>query len=387
VGSILDGFEIVKDINEIQNVANEVYKDKNIVLGSYDDINIDNENYFNIDTEFDFNAILLYYSVYDQDDRVKTAYATNLFGIIFMDGCQPTGEYADTFYIPTLKKRKSSVNQFGNSFSFRVNLKTMSVYDNTDAIIQDNTTTGGVNATEFSDAISNMNRAIDIMNTNMHTILTIQDQYASIITQYDNFRQDIEDLSTCLNAYLKGTRSSYIDTSVLYTNIIMPSEKSSTNMIDILSRTGSQDVNGNYTYQEVMKIQDNSIYATNMLVNTMHADKSYVNINDISTCDKCIFVDPTSKGDDWTVRANATKDAMFDSSTKMVIKVREQSQDIYNSLYIDPASPIFNDTSVGIQAGKCLKYLLDSSNNINYLELIPYIIAQLQELTDKVRYL
>jgi len=156
---------------------------------------------------------------------VKTPYATNLFGVIFLDGAKFTeGTSNSKFEIPSITKRKSTTKQFGNSYSFRVNLKTMSVYDNTDAIIQDNTTISGVNAVEFSDAISNINRAIDIMNSNLTTTMKIQDQYASILSYYDNFEDDLRDISTCLNAYLKGTRSSFIDTSIVYTNEIRTSE-------------------------------------------------------------------------------------------------------------------------------------------------------------------
>jgi hypothetical protein len=79
----------------------------------------------------------------------------------------------DAFYLPALTKRKSTTTNFGNSFSFRVNLKNMSVYDNTDAVIQDNTTMSSIASVDFSDAISNLNRAIDIMNSNMQTTASI----------------------------------------------------------------------------------------------------------------------------------------------------------------------------------------------------------------------
>ena len=42
-------------------------------------------------------------------------------------------------------------------------------------IIQDNTTMAGISAVDFSDAISNMNHAIDIMNANLQTTMSIQD--------------------------------------------------------------------------------------------------------------------------------------------------------------------------------------------------------------------
>jgi hypothetical protein len=79
----------------------------------------------------------------------------------------------DAFYLPALTKRKSTTTNFGNSFSFIVNLKNMSVYDNTDAVIQDNTTMSSIASVDFSDAISNLNRAIDIMNSNMQTTASI----------------------------------------------------------------------------------------------------------------------------------------------------------------------------------------------------------------------
>lgn len=184
-----DAFEIIKDIPTIQTCLRNKYGDNSIVVSSYDDINIDTPDKFSVDTEFDFNAILLYYSVYDQDDIIKTSYATNLFGIIFLDGPVDNGD--GTFYIPPIVKRKSTSDHFGTSFSFRVNLKTMSVFDNTEAIIQDNTTLSSIASVEFGDVISNLNRAIDTLNANTTVISNIQDKYASILAFYDNLESKI----------------------------------------------------------------------------------------------------------------------------------------------------------------------------------------------------
>nr|DAT40504.1 MAG TPA: hypothetical protein [Caudoviricetes sp.] len=45
-------------------------------------------NQLNVDTEFDFNAILLYYSIFDETNNKtsKIPQAINLFGILFLDG-------------------------------------------------------------------------------------------------------------------------------------------------------------------------------------------------------------------------------------------------------------------------------------------------------------
>ena len=60
--------------------------------------------------------------------------------IIFLNGATQLSQNPPEYQYTGLTKRKSfssfeAGNFFGNSYSFRVNLKTLSVYDNTDSII------------------------------------------------------------------------------------------------------------------------------------------------------------------------------------------------------------------------------------------------------------
>ena len=109
------------------------------------------------------------------DDEYKQAISTNLFGIVFIDGGTGSGDYL----ISPFKKRKSFRGQsgtqayFGNSYSFRINIKTLSVYDNTDARIDDATTSDTNYVQDFSDVIQSLNRAVDMMNFNTHTVNAI----------------------------------------------------------------------------------------------------------------------------------------------------------------------------------------------------------------------
>lgn len=382
IDKINDGFEILKDLNQIQTVSRNRFSKDDLIFDSYDDINIDIENNLNVDQEFQFNAILLYYSIYDQDDLVKTPYATNLFGVIFLDGARFKDNDTTTFYIPPITKRKSTTTQFGNSYSFRVNLKTMSVYDNTDAIIQDNTTLSGINAVEFSDAISNMNRAIDIMNSNLATTMKIQDQYASILSYYDNFEDDLKDISTCLNAYLKGTRSSIIDTSIVYTNEIRTSESQNSfdnNQILIRSHKGTTDVSGNILYNDpVITIKDTSVTIPILENSSMWTKKSYV-VVDMTENDKNID-DPTSQENILIKTANRTIEKAFDPETGFAVKLKITNGNFTeftsnNELYIDPNSPIFNNES-----NENLICLKDENNNINYTAIISYLVVEVQRL-------
>lgn len=228
-----DAYEIVKDVNEIQSACRAFTNDKNIQINSYDDVNIDQKTQFSgkycditlNPCEFGFNAILLYYSVYDQNDTTKTAYAINLFGIVFLDS--PSSVQNGQAKIPSLIKKKSfgganKANFFGNSYSFRVNIKTLSVYDNTDAMIQDNTTMSSINSVDFSDVVSNLNRAIDVMNTNVQSTMVIQDAYMTTLKLTDENKQKLQDLETKLNGYLNGSKTSGIVSQNIRTKIIQP---------------------------------------------------------------------------------------------------------------------------------------------------------------------
>lgn len=227
-----DAYEIVKDINEIQSACRAFTNDKNIQINSYDDVNIDQKSQFKgkyditlNPCEFGFNAILLYYSVYDQNDTNKTAYAINLFGIVFLDS--PSSVQNGQAKIPSLIKKKSfgganKANFFGNSYSFRVNIKTLSVYDNTDAMIQDNTTMSSINSVDFSDVISNLNRAIDVMNTNVQSTMAIQDAYMTTLKLTDENKQKLYELETKLDGYLNGSKTSGIVSQNIRTKIIQP---------------------------------------------------------------------------------------------------------------------------------------------------------------------
>lgn len=228
-----DAYEIVKDINEIQSACRAFTNDKNIQINSYDDVNIDQKTQFSGKycditselCEFGFNAILLYYSVYDQNDTTKTAYAINLFGIVFLDS--PSSVQNGQAKIPSLIKKKSfgganKANFFGNSYSFRVNIKTLSVYDNTDAMIQDNTTMSSINSVDFSDVVSNLNRAIDVMNTNVQSTMAIQDAYMTTLKLTDENKQKLQELETKLDGYLNGSKTSGIVSQNIRTKIIQP---------------------------------------------------------------------------------------------------------------------------------------------------------------------
>lgn len=385
-----DGLEIVKDIDTLQRIARRHFSqlegtskdtDANINISSYDDINVDINNIFNIDTEFEFNAILLYYSIYNQDDNIKTPQATNLFGIIFLDSPRISNTEDDTFQIPTFKKVKSTSERFGNSYSFRVNIKTLSVYDNTDAIIQDNTTMSSMASMDFSDVIYQLNRAIDIMNTNVNATQKITSQYNSIISFYDSQTQKIDDISTALHSYLNGTHTAFLDTSTLFVNTIKVNSKNTSNNLEFYVIDVSDNTEDLYYGNPVMIIDSSGTHTDYLYTDTIYNSKNFIIEQDTTPNDESALYDP----DTATPYTNVL-DLLFNTSTNLVVKVKQDNnysieneiyhQKIYNQFYVSNKSKIFEKAA---DDAANINYLLDN-NGVNYAGLVPMLIAQIQRM-------
>ena len=363
-------YEIVKDIPTIQAILKKEVDD-NILISSYDDINIDpleqfeNTQYDITSTidkaQYNFNAILLYYSIYDQDDTKRAPLAINLFGIIFLDGATKTS--TKTFIQPMLKKKSytkpsatgDQTNYFGNSFSFRVNVKTMSIYDNSDALIQDNTTLSSIASVDFSDVISNLNRAIDIMNTNMQTTAAIQDSYMSILGYYDDQKEKIDDLSTLINAYVKGTKTGIIDTSLLQANYIRPTVENDSNSILFMAKDGSVN--------NVMTYTDNMIFTKNQYTNLV----SLYMPNNSSTYYETYITNVGSEIAD--VSAKVVSD-LLDSIQISPYQINDQNKSVFEEI----------DYSSIPDELKHLILIENGKTYIDYIRLVPYLLAEVKYL-------
>jgi hypothetical protein len=78
-------------------------------------------NATSLSSDFSFNAVLIYYDVYDPAFPADSA--TNLYGVLFLDDVQPTG--AGTDEIPGFKKYKPNpvTKLNGNSYGLKLNIK------------------------------------------------------------------------------------------------------------------------------------------------------------------------------------------------------------------------------------------------------------------------
>lgn len=370
ISLVKDPIIIARDLKKFDNFSN-INTD---LIQSYDDINIDMHNQLHVDTEFDFNAILLYYSIFDETNNKtsKIPQAINLFGILFLDAPQSAGtnEAGDKlYYISSHKKTKSTEQRFGNSFSFRVNLNTLPIYDNTDAIIQDSTTNSGITATETGELVSILNKSINVLSNNTKIINNIQSDYKSIKEFYKHNSEKIDELSQQVDNYVKGKLSNILNIDKIYAKNLYPIDNEGIRLYP----HNTNNLNNDTSLKPLMTV-----------------DASGVNIgalytNDITT--NSLYVHPTISTSDTEI-VNNLPNGTLNIFSGNNLKIKKQSEleystsnslrhnAIYNKLYIDAESPIFSQNATDF-----LGYLKNSNNEINYIGLIPHIIAYLQNIT------
>lgn len=180
-------------------LENEVYGGK-----TYDEEAKNGENY-------NFNAILLYYSILDSKGYVK---ATNLYGVYFIDSPVLISNETDTpgdfdniintlnFYIPSLNKIKSTEKGFGTAYSFKINMRTSSIYDNTKAPIIDNSSSENSIVNDFNDVLSNLNTSIELLNKHVKHSSIISEKYTDMNERVNDIQYKLNELNTTVSGLL-----------------------------------------------------------------------------------------------------------------------------------------------------------------------------------------
>lgn len=190
-----DKFEVEFDITKLR----EYYGNDNL---TYDDIGIGNTSNSEIDQEmyddFRFNAILVYYSIYDSDKTKRLA--TNAYGLYILDGAIESSDIEGVFYFPSIVKAKSGVNKNGSSYSFRINVKPSTAYSG-DIVVNDNSTAGYSMSEDFNDVLRNLTAAITTMKENTKTLYNIakdsketKELAANTMEKIDDIEKDITNI-------------------------------------------------------------------------------------------------------------------------------------------------------------------------------------------------
>lgn len=126
---------------------------------------------------FDFNAILIYYDLYDPATLENST--SNLFGVLFLDNVDPLPSGGG--YIPRLTKYKpnSITGVNGNSYSFRINLKFDVNTDDT-AVETSINDYNPYSLELYMDVLNEMMASVTLMNKNNQLVNSLQNQINSV---------------------------------------------------------------------------------------------------------------------------------------------------------------------------------------------------------------
>lgn len=171
---------------------------------------------------YDFNAILLYYSVYNSTGTAILS--TNLLGILFLDsgiGSISYSNYNSTIegeiMIPYLTKYKSNTlfgdfkSDFGNSFNFRVNIQSNNLQDNKASYIEDSTSLNYLD--DFTKVYGNLNQAISILGKHTKTINSISSKYIDTSNIVNSLIIKNDKLTKALNGVIDRLHLDLSDTT------------------------------------------------------------------------------------------------------------------------------------------------------------------------------
>ena len=194
-------FSLELDINNLR----EYYGEASL---TYDDLGfgstIENvHNRENAPSTYNFNAVLVYYSIFDANGN--DVLSTNLYGIYVIDRAMDDSDITDGhtdnkhYKYPTLQKRKTTQAETGTSFSFRLNIKTTSAYSG-DVQIIDNSSSAYTMTTDFNDVLRNLNTAIRTLSSNAKLMYDMSQSNKAIQQLASQAIDKVEDLEMTINS-------------------------------------------------------------------------------------------------------------------------------------------------------------------------------------------
>lgn len=195
IKDIKDTFGLELDINNLSLY----YNDNEL---TYDALGFGEHISDDFTDTYTFNAILVYYSIYDKNGN--SILATNLYGIYILDKSQ---KYIDInnstrYEFPKITKRRTTSSETGTSFAFRINAKPTSAYSG-DVEIVDNSTTSYTMSEDFNDVLKNLSSAIRTLNNNAMMVYEISENskvikglYSDLIVKIDDINKTVQSIQT-----------------------------------------------------------------------------------------------------------------------------------------------------------------------------------------------
>ena len=156
--------------------------------------------------DFDFNAILIYYDVFDTSNPSNTS--RNLYGILFLEDF--TENIPGTGKLKTFKKIKpNTVNRVnGNSYSLKTNIKFLS-NSGKDEIINSYNEYSTFSMDLFSEAMTSLMSSLNLLKSNDFKILGLQEKVDNL-EKYLYNQSSITDLKNIITDLQKSVNNALI---------------------------------------------------------------------------------------------------------------------------------------------------------------------------------
>ena len=188
-----DSFEAELDIAKLR----QIYENPSL---TYDDIGIGRVKDGSIYTDFTFNAILIYYSIYNSDKTRRLA--TNAYGVYILDNSVKSG-IDGIFFFPSLNKIQATTLRQGTSYSFRINIKPTTAYSG-DIHVEDNSTSAFEMSEDFNDVIRNLSSSLTTLRANTRLLYSIKKKNDQIEDMVTKTMEHIDEIESNINGIING---------------------------------------------------------------------------------------------------------------------------------------------------------------------------------------
>ena len=215
--------------------------------------------------DYDFNTILVYYTISDGNTKY-----TNLYGVYFIN--PPTNVYyaavddnneiienSSTTYaikLPSINKIKSTESGFGTGYSFKLNMQSSSVYDNTFAKINDESGSESSLVTDFSEVVANLGQSVNLLKKHVRQSNIIVNKYDKISESLNNINFELSKINnTILDINTVIDSSKNVDCN----NIEFTSMTPNDNKLKVYRKNIEEPVNFILDDSSVLSINDNEL--------------------------------------------------------------------------------------------------------------------------------
>lgn len=159
---------------------------------------------------FEFNAVLVYYDVYDANNPEDVA--TNLYGVLFLEDVE---QQSTEFGIPRFKKFKPNVvtKLNGNSYGFKINLKFDTSVENVGIVEKAINDYSTFSLEMFVDAMNIVQQTANILNEQTTEIVDLKNKMLEVEDLVIN-TSDINEI----NLRLDNLESDFLENQALFNN-------------------------------------------------------------------------------------------------------------------------------------------------------------------------